>query len=258
MLLIDLAGIRAEVEIEREWREGELRFLKNRVAEISDEKDRDVARKALLMMLYAHFEGLAKALLTIYVNGLNGLGISIATAHSALAAAALADVFRALRNPESKCKIFRRQLPQDTKLHRYAREREFLERTSEFAIQTLVIDADVVVDTEANLKPVVLRKMLYQLGLEPALVDPWEGTVNQLLRRRNDIAHGTAKGGVAAKEYEALEKSVKEVVDALVAALTAALSQQAYLSAPGAGNHGLMLPRHGTALPAGGGGSHGS
>lgn len=250
---IDLAALRSEVELEREWREAELRFLKNRVAEIRHAKDRDVARKALVVMLYAHFEGLTKALFTIYVNALNGLGITISSAHSALAAAALADLFKALRNPDSRCKVFGHQLPQDAKLHRYARDREFLERSADFGMRTLSISADLVVDTESNLKPVVLRKILYQLGLEPGLVEPWEGTVNQLLKRRNDVAHGTARNGVDEKDYESLEKAVKEVVDAMVAAITSALSVRAYLLVPGSGNHGLASPATGAVVPASGG-----
>jgi hypothetical protein len=231
--------MRAEIELEREWREAELRFLKNRIAEIRATKDQDVARKVLVVMLYAHFEGLTRALFTIYVNALNRLGVAISSAHSALAAAALADLFKALRNPDSKCKIFARALPQDAKLHRYARDREFLERTADFAIRTLTIDPDVIVDTESNLTPAVLRKILFQLGLDPEVVGPWEGTVNQMLKRRNDVAHGTARGGIGGKDYDALEKAVKEVADALVAALTTALTKQAYLAGTSLGNHGL-------------------
>ncbi len=236
---IDLAAVRSEIELEREWREAELRFLKNRIAEIRTTKDQDVARKALVVMLYAHFEGLTKALFTIYINALNGLGIAISSAHSALAAAALADLFKALHNPNSKCKVFARALPQDAKLHRYARDREFLERTADFAKRTLMIDPDLVVDSESNLKPVVLRKILFQLGLDPDIVRPWEGTVNQLLKRRNDVAHGTARDGIDVTDYDTLEKAVKEIVDSLVAALSTALARQAYLAGSSVGNHGL-------------------
>lgn len=229
MSSIDLASVRSEIDLEREWRELELQFLKRRVAEIRDEEDGDVARKALVVMLYAHFEGLIKAILSIYVKALNGLKIPISQVHSALAAVALTDIFKALRNPDSKCKIFARKLPDDAKLHRSARDREFLERTSEFGMRPLAIDPDLVVNTESNLKPVVLRKILYQLGFDPALVEPWEKTVNQLLRRRNDVAHGTARAGLTAKEYDELEMAVKEVVDAIVAAITEALAREAYL-----------------------------
>ncbi len=229
MLSIDFSEVRAEIELEREWREAELRLLKNRIAELRNENERDVARKALVVMLYAHFEGLTKALLIIYVNALNKLGIKLAQVHSALAACALSELFKALRNPNSKCKIFARQLPHDPKVHKYARDREFLERTADFGALTLAIDPDSIVDTESNLKPVVLRKILYQLGFDPQVVDPWEGTVNRLLKKRNDVAHGTARAGINSKDYDILEKAVKEVVDAVVAAITGAILKKSYL-----------------------------
>ncbi len=227
---IDLAEVRSEIELEREWREAELRLLKNQNAEIRTGNERAIARKALVVMLYAHFEGLTKALLTIYVNALNNLGITISQAHSALAAAALSDLFKALRNPNSKSKLFARQLPDDSELHRYARDREFLERTASFGARNLIIDVDTIIDVESNLKPVVLRKILFQLGFDPVVVKPWEGTVNQLLKRRNDVAHGTARAGIESNDYEALETAVKEIVDAMVACISDALSQQSYLS----------------------------
>ncbi|NJO55106.1 MAG: hypothetical protein HC834_00765 [Rhodospirillales bacterium] len=231
MPAIDLAAVRSEIEQEREWREAELRALKNNVAGLRQEQQREIARKALVVMLYAHFEGVAKALFSIYVKEINRLAISLAEAHPALAAAAMAKVFGALRNPSSKCKEFARSLPDDTKLHRYARDREFLEQTADFGARLLHLEPESVVDTESNLKPVVLRKILYRLGFDPAIADSWEGAVHELLRRRNDVAHGTGTRGVDAKEYERLERAVKEVVDALVLALTDALSRQAYYSA---------------------------
>jgi len=234
---IDLAAVRSEIELEREWREAELRFLKNQIAKIEAEDDRNVARKALVVMLYAHFEGVTKALFSIYVNALNNLGATISQAHSALAASALRDLFKALRNPNSRCRVFARSLPDDSKLHRYARDREFLERNADFGSRDLSIDTDLVVDTESNLKPVVLRKILYQLGFEPGLVEPWEGAINQLLNRRNDVAHGTARSGLTVDAYAALETAVKEVVDAMVAAISDAISHQSYLAS--VSPHGL-------------------
>ena len=228
-----MASVRAEIEQEREWRESELRFLKNHISLVRSRRERSVARKALVVMLYAHFEGVTKAILTIYVNALNGLGIPLAQVNFALTACALADVFMALRNPHSKCKVFARQLPDDAKLHRYARDREFLERSAEFATRPLTIDPDSVVDTESNLKPVVLRKILYRLGFDPTLIDPWEGSVHILLKRRNDVAHGTAREGLNRESYNALEDAVRKVVDALVAATTGALSRQLFLISSG-------------------------
>lgn len=225
---LDLADLRAEIELEREWREAELRFLKNRLPFLSDEAKRRIYRKSLVVMLYAHFEGLCKAILQIYVKSLNSSGLLVADANAAIAAATLADVFKALRNPNSKCKVFKKELPDDSKLHQFARDREFFEAFARLSGRAITLDGDTVVDTESNLKPVVLKKILYRLGLEPTLVAPWDSTIQQLLRRRNDVAHGTAKDGVDEDVYRDLEQAVHSVVDDLVRVVCEAIAKQAY------------------------------
>jgi hypothetical protein len=232
MPAVDLAGVRAQIEVEREWRESELRFLRNRLAFISDDARRKVYRKSLVVMLYAHFEGLCKAILLTYVESLNASGLLIEEANAAVQAASMSDVFQALRDPNSKCKIFMRVLPDDTKLHRFARDREFIDSFAALAGRSVTLDADSLVDTESNLKPVVLQKILYRLGLEPTLVAPWTGPIQQLLRRRNDVAHGTAKDGLDGHVYLELEQAVYAVVDDLVRVVSEAISKQLYRRVP--------------------------
>lgn len=232
MLAIDLNEIRAQIEVEREWRDAEIRFLRNRLGYISDEAQRKVYRKSLVVMLYAHFEGLCKAILLTYVDCLNASGLLIEEANAAIAAASLSDVFGALRNPNSKCKVFKRELPDDAKLHRFARDREFMDSFATFAGQAVTLDADVLVDTESNLKPVVLRKILYRLGLEPAIVAPWSATIQELLLRRNDVAHGTAKDGLDEPTYRELEQAVNAVVEDLIRVISEAVTKQQYRRSP--------------------------
>jgi hypothetical protein len=227
---VDLAEMRAEIEVEREWRERELRLLRNHVAYLADEDDRRIARKALIVMLYAHFEGVCKALLIIYVNRINLLKLRVSSVTPSLGAASCTEIFQELRNPNSKCKIFGRQLPDNSALHRFARDREFIEKAWKFAEQEVSINVDVVVDTESNLKPVVLKKILYQLGLEPQLSEPWDATIHQLLRRRNDVAHGSARAGLSDSEYSKLDQAVGLVIDELVKAVSRAVSEKQYMA----------------------------
>lgn len=232
MPALDLADIRAQIEVEREWREAELRFLRNRLAFITDDAKRKIYRKSLVVMLYAHFEGICRAVLVTYVESLNTSGLLVDEANAAIAAASLTDVFHALRDPSSKCRTFKRELPDDTKLHRFARDREFIDTFGELSGRLVTLDADSLVHTESNLKPVVLRKILYRLGLEPTLVAPWTGTIQQLLRRRNDVAHGSAKDGVDEQVYRDLEQAVYAVVDDLVRVTCEAVAKQLYRRAP--------------------------
>jgi hypothetical protein len=218
------------MEAEREWRDREMRIFRNQVASLPTEDQRRIARKMLVVMLYAHFEGVCKAILSTYVARLNELGLTVNVVAPALGAASLHEVFLALRDSNKKCPEFKRLLPDDSQLHRFAREREFVEVAWQIAARPVQIDVDKVVDTESNLKPVVLRKILFQLGLDAKLAEPWEGTIDHLLRRRNDVAHGTAKDGLEAKDYTELEQAVALVVDGLVQAISRAVAEQMYLA----------------------------
>jgi hypothetical protein len=226
---VDFAAFRAEIEAEREWREAEMRQLRNQLALLASDAERKTARKALVVMLYAHFEGACKAVLSMYVNRLNGLSLRVDQVVSPIGAAALAEVFFALRDPNRKCAEFARALPDDSALHRFARDRDFVEVAWKVAQRSVQIEVDEIVDTESNLKPVVLRKILFRLGLNPAIVQPWEGQIHMLLNRRNDVAHGTAKEGLEEREYATLEEAVERVLDGIVRAISDAVSNKAYL-----------------------------
>lgn len=232
MPAVDLAELRAEMEGEREWREREMRMFKNQIAAITNAEQQRSSRKALVVMLYAHFEGVTKALLSMYVNRLNALALRIDEVAPALGAASIPDVFLALRNPESKCKEFAKTLPEDAALHRFARDREFIEVAWRIAERTVQINSDIIVNTESNLKPVVLKKILFRIGLDPDLATPWEGAMHQLLKRRNDIAHGSAKDGLSETDYSSLEQAVNAVIDDIVRAISDAVSRRLYLLAP--------------------------
>lgn len=227
---VDLAEFRAEMEAEREWREKEMRQLRNQISALSSEDERKTARKALVVMLYAHFEGVSKALLSMYVNRINNLGLRVDEVVPHIGAASLSDVFTALRDPLKKCAEFARALPNDSALHRFARDREFVEVAWKVAQRSVLMDADEIVDTESNLKPVVLKKILFRLGLDPELAHPWEGAIHLLLNRRNDVAHGTAKAGLEEKEYASLEQAVSLVVDGIVKAISDAVARKVYLA----------------------------
>lgn len=229
---VDLGEIRSQIELERQWRSSELRLQKNMIASLKNERDKKVARKSLVVMLYSHFEGVCRAILTIYVSELNKAEVCVRDATPALVAASLADAFHALRSPGSKCKIFRNELPDDAKHHLYARNRDFVSSWVALGYRNLRVDPEKVVRTESNLNPRVLRKILYQLGLDPDLVEPWKGTIDRLLQLRNNYAHGMGREGINEQPYNVLESAVWGVVDELVACVSLAVVEEKYLSSP--------------------------
>jgi len=214
--------VRTQLEAEWTWRSDELRFLHNQLSILASEDEKERFRRSLVVMLYAHLEGFCKMAFTIYVDALNGEGLTLADVTDILGAAAMADVFDALANRDKKNDVFRTSLPTDEKLHALARRKDFLAEFNQFKTRPLRIDADTVVNTESNLKPAVLKKLLFVVGLDPALSGPWEGSLHKLLNRRNGIAHGSERTGVGDNLYRDLETTVTVMVTALIQTIHAA------------------------------------
>ncbi len=225
---MNIAALRAELEADQAWRRDEIRFLQNQASLIGNVAQQALFRRAVVVLLYAHFEGFCSFALNLYVNAINQTGISCGEANHALAAASLADILAALRDPTRKCDQFRNALPDDTQLHRFARDREFLERSSEWD-STPVRIPESVIDTESNLKPIVLKKNLYRLGLPHDRFSCVDGEIHRLLNTRNKIAHGETKSGVDYGEYEALRTAVFFIMDEVTLEVTRALREKAFL-----------------------------
>jgi hypothetical protein len=224
---MNLAQLRAELEADQAWRRDEIRFFQNQTARLNTEEQQNPFRRVLILLLYAHFEGFSRFALTLYVNTINSIGITCGEANSAIAAASLANLFRELRDPQHKSEEFRRDLPDDTRLHRFARDREFIERIVDFTIRPVNIP-DYVVDTESNLNPVVLRKNLYRLGLPYDLFKDFDGQVHQLLNYRNQIAHGERQSGIERQTYESLRDATFTIMDEITREIIRALQEKRY------------------------------
>jgi len=225
---MNLSDLAAQLEDELYWRQDEVRFIQNRGATLSTDAEKDQFRRAVILILYAHFEGFCKFGFELYRNTINNEQILCADATPAIAAAGWTQLFKELRNPTKKSPDFRNCLPNDGKLHSFAREREFMERTAEFGQLPVKIPDDFV-DTESNLKPVVLRKILYRLGLPHDQFEHHEGNISRLLNARNKIAHGEGRTGVRESEYEELRALVFQMMDAIKNMIMERLGQRAYL-----------------------------
>lgn len=91
------------------------------------------------------------------------------------------------------------------------------------------IPADKVVDPESNLKPDVIRKNLYRLGFQHDMFERHEGTVHQLLNKRNAVAHGSTRLGVEEDDYNKLEAAVLDIMNDVVKLLFESLRRRSYL-----------------------------
>ena len=226
---MDYEAIRAELDQDFAWRRDEIRFLQNQSREL-DESEKRRYRRALILILYSHFEGYCKFALQHYARILNSAGVRCRDCTYALAAATLALAFEGLGDTQRKNPLYGRQLPDDAALHRFAREREFLEKIDEFGNRALEIP-DEVIDTESNLKPAVLRAALYRLGLDPNQFEDIYSDVGKLEGLRNSIAHGATKQGVDDKTYSDYERAAVRVMEKIADDIMEALRTKAYLKA---------------------------
>lgn len=229
---MNLADLRAELEDELEWRLEEMRFFKNQLADLRTKNQRDRHRRALVVMLYSHFEGFWKAAFSIYVKAINGEAILCKDATHSLVAASLFDLLAGLSDHQKKHPFFRSKAPEDSKLHQMYRQVEFLSRLPDMEVTKVDISAEKVVDPESNLKPEVIRKNLFRLGFHHDLFEKHEGTVHHLLNKRNSVAHGSTRLGIEEDDYNKLEGAVLDIMTDVVKLLFESLSRKVYLRQP--------------------------
>lgn len=225
---MNLDSFRAQLEEEQAWRVEEILFFQNHCASIHDDMNRKKFRRALILLLYSNFEGFCQFALGLYLSSINLAQVKCSEASWAIVASSLSDVFETLRNPEKKAPEFKSTLPDDSKLHRYSRDREFVERAIDI-MQRIVVLPESVVDTESNLKPAVLRKNLYRLGLPFEQFESLEGDIGKLLGFRNRIAHGATRLGIGEKLYIDMRDAAFRIMRETAVTITRAYHEKWYL-----------------------------
>ncbi len=153
-------GLRAALEAELAWRQEELAFFKNQLNEIPEE-NKDRYRKSLVLILYSHMEGYIKICLQTYIQYINSQGLKRKDVKTGLMVASMYKEFIAYENMNRKNEIFRKELPDDARLHRLYRRVDFMEKVEDFKEQELYID-DQIIDTGSDLRYIVLQKNLYK------------------------------------------------------------------------------------------------
>jgi len=225
---MEVADIIAQIEEELTWRTDELRFLRNQLANMTSEEDKMRYRKSLVVMLYSYYEGFCKSAFQIYIGTINNSLLPRNTVNDYITTASLNEVFLTYHNESKKSSYFNKELPDDSKLHRYSRQVEFIKAMDNLWDEFVTIPENIV-DTESNLKPVVLRKILYRLGFQYDCFKQYEGEINLLLERRNNVAHGAEKEGLQKEKYEAIETAALKIMTELKKLVVDALIYKSYL-----------------------------
>jgi hypothetical protein len=219
---------RDAIETEFERRHDEIILLKRMIDSETDSSLRETKRRVSLLILYAHLEGFCVYALREYVKAINIQRIVCRDANSAVVAGAWHAVFKALADGDQKCDTFKTALPGDDKLHQHWRRRHFIDEFDDLFGRIVELDAEVI-NSESNLKPVILKRNLFVVGLNHKIADEFADQINKLLSRRNPIAHGEDVDGVSDHDYLELEDAFFEVCTRLIDELVDAFEQFAYL-----------------------------
>jgi len=220
-----------DIENDRAQREREIRLIENIGSRTEDEAEQGILRRSIILLTYAHFEGFCKFALLAYTSAINALGLPCRDACTPLVAATLGKVFAALRDVSSKHEIFARGLPEDRDLHQLTRQRIFIENYETIITQQVEL-ADSLIDTKSNLNSRVLKRNLYQLGLEYPVVDGYRGSIDKLLGVRNAIAHGDALKVPSAHEVNEYTSAAFGVMQFVQQEVYGALNREAYRKTP--------------------------
>ena len=94
----------------------------------------------------------------IYVQYINSQRLNRKDVNVGLMAASMHKEFVAYENLDRKCETFRKELPNEARLHRFYRRVDFMEKVEDFKEQELNINNQII-DTESNLWYIVLQKI---------------------------------------------------------------------------------------------------
>ena len=219
--------MRLELEKELEWRREEMVFFNNQLTEVADDK-KDRYRKSLVLMLYSHFEGYMKISLQTYIKYLNLLNLKRSEADIHLQASSMSRKFDEHEDTNRKPEPTNSISKEDKHLHRLGRRVELLEKLDGYKERILIID-DKIINTESNLRSEILQKNLYRIGLPTDLFESHHKSIDALVNRRNEIAHGKSTSGVGEREYKKWSTEVNRIMNETTRALYDCVIGQKYL-----------------------------
>lgn len=226
---MNLNEILAEFEADKSWRDNDLVFFENQLANEQDEEKQRVISKALILLLYANFEGHVKLIFQTYVKTINQENLYCKDVIYQLQACSLDNEFREYKSPTYKPKhrIFKKEHPKG--FVELGRRIEFLENLEEIMTTPVNIDQDKIIDTESNLSKTVVHKIIYRLGFDENIIDDKAiACVEKLLNFRNNIAHGSKKSGWTYDEYQKIKKEVNQLVQKIKQQVIEHLSNEKY------------------------------
>lgn len=226
------AEIFADIEQDRALREGEIKLLQSIIGQRKDEKEQRSIRRSLILVVYSHFEGFCKFVLGAYAEAINARAVTCDSAKPILVSTSLARPFVELIDKNTTLRVLKDNRVPDPDVDDLHRRKVFLEELDGL-FETIVRIPDSAIDTQSNLKPIVLKRLLFRLDLDFSFVDAISGDINKLLGVRNAIAHGDVLKAPNQTDLDQYIAMSFDVMSELQNAVLSALNNKAYLKATG-------------------------
>ncbi|QEL57208.1 MAE_28990/MAE_18760 family HEPN-like nuclease [Chromobacterium paludis] len=161
-----------KISQELAWRRSEILTLEGVVMR---ERKNIHALRATAPMLYAHWEGFVKNSCTYYLCFISCLSLSRGQLSNNLLGLVIREKIEIFSSKSTKAELFE----------------ELAKNFVDFIDEKAKLPYKDIIDTGSNLKPVVLRNIIFLLGLKYDFFESKEKTViNPILEKRNGIAHG--------------------------------------------------------------------
>lgn len=221
---MDVADLRAELELELQWREEELRRLRNSLRPVRGSEWSRSSMRAIILMEYAHIEGFSQFALGMYALAVRRSGKPVRELKSAFLALALQRAFTDLR--QGRVHVETLDDAAGKMLRRARRHVQIVGDFRSFEEQPLPEDATEI-SFEMNVGRDVLQRNLLLLGLEDVFTDAY-GMLEWLRRRRNDIGHGQSRLNISDVDFQDMLLVAEAFRGHLVRLLTEAFTTNAF------------------------------
>ena len=210
-----------KIDQEISWRKLELTQLKFLVTSASTDKELTILRSSIVL-LYAHWEGFVKRLLTLYLNHIVDQGLYSYELKPNFYAMSLSSDFEQFKKTKKTT-------------HYVSLTKTVFDKINEIP----KIQCDKIIDTQSNLNSELFKELMGLLDLDPSIHDTSFNLIDErLLERRNGIAHGENRKRFPLNktEYEDIHKRIVQIMDDLASQIKDAAINQRYKKTPVSNN----------------------
>lgn len=225
-----------KIDQELSWRKKELTQLRFIVTNASTENELTILRSSIVL-LYAHWEGFVKKLLTLYLDHIVAQGLHNYELKPNFYAMSLSSEFEQFKNTK--------------KIYHYI---ELTNTVLNSTNNVPNIQSDKIIDTKSNLNSELFKGLMKLLDLDSSIHDTSFNLIDErLLARRNGIAHGENRKRfpLDKEEYDDIHTRIVQILDDLATQIKDAAENKSYRKAPDIENDSIHKENTEIPLPIG-------